>query len=86
VRDDLTELTGLSNVMNLRWRSFCSIEIGDLKFGHHAYITKEMDHLFTMIQNSERIRIGGIIGSDLLAKYQMTLNYATRTLSYVLKP
>ncbi len=83
VRQGLTELSGLSSVvMDLRWKSFCSIQIGDLEFQHNVFIAKEMDALFTMIGNREGKRIAGIIGSDLLARFSMSLDYGRRTLSF----
>lgn len=83
VRQGLTELSGLSSVvMDLRWRSFCSIQIGDLEFQHNVFIAKEMDALFMMIGKREGKRIAGIIGSDLLARFSMSLDYGRRTLSF----
>lgn len=84
VRQGLTELSGLSSVMDLRWKSFCAIQISDLKVQHHVFIAKEMDALFAMIGKQEGKRIAGIIGSDLLARYSMSLDYGRRTLSFSL--
>lgn len=79
---ELMELTGFSDNLMLSKTSFCRIEIGHLKIGQSMYRSHEMNALFTTIEKQENIRIAGVLGSDILARYRMNVNYETRTLSY----
>lgn len=82
---EATELSGFSNRFDISLTAICSIEIGILLISHKVYLSNEMDRLFQMIEKHERIRVAGILGSDILARYLMNVNYGTRTLSYIIK-
>lgn len=84
-RKETTELSGFTNRIDVSSTSVCRIEIGKLQMHHKVYISKDMDGLFAMIEKHEQIRVAGILGSDILAKYLMNVNYGTRTLSYNIK-
>lgn len=81
LRND-TEVSGFLDKLTISKTSLCTIEIGNLKIEHDVYQSLEMNALFITIGNNERMRIAGILGSDLLARYRMNVNYETRTLSY----
>lgn len=82
---NLKKLSGFSDMIDVTLTSICRIEIGNLVIHHKVYISQEMDRLFSMIEKQEGISIAGILGSDILARYLMNVNYGTRTLSYIIK-
>ncbi len=82
---EATELSGFSNRFDISLTAICRLEIGNLLIRHRVYVSNEMDRLFEMIEKHERIRVAGILGSDILARYLMNINYGTRTLSYIIR-
>lgn len=83
--NDLTEVRGFSSQLQLSKTSFCNIEIGQLKIGRSVYRSQEMNQLFRIIENEEKLRIAGVLGSDILARYRMNVNYESKTLSFRMK-
>lgn len=81
----MTEVSGFSDKLSLSGASSCSIAIGPLVIKHHAWRSQEMNALFVTIGKNEKLRIAGILGSDILAKYKMRVNYDNNTLSYRIK-
>lgn len=84
-RGEMLELTGFTDKLTLSATSFCRLTIGNLKIGPTKYRSHEMSALFTTIESREKMRIAGILGSDILAKYGMNINYESKTLSYRVK-
>lgn len=85
VRGEMGELTGFADRLTLSATSFCRLTIGNLKIGQRAYRSHEMSALFAMIESTEKMKIAGILGSDILARYGMSVNYELKTLSYKIK-
>jgi len=85
VRGEMNELTGFADRLTLSATSFCTLTIGNLKIGQRTYRSHEMNALFAIIENTEKMRIAGILGSDILAKYGMSVDYERKTLSYKVK-
>ncbi len=77
-----TELSGFSDQLVLAQTSICRMQIGQLKILQRVYRSVEMNSLFRTIEDGEKLKIGGIIGSDILARYGMNVSYETRTISY----
>jgi hypothetical protein len=79
--EDKTEINGLGG--RVGFESFvCKIEIGILTINHAALKSKDLNGLFALISGRENIRITGIIGSDILSQYGISINYENKTLSY----
>jgi hypothetical protein len=74
------EINGLGGVVSFR-ASTCKIGIGPLVVRHRVLRSAHLDGLFSTICNSEKISIGGILGTDLLMQYHISVNYDTRTIS-----
>lgn len=80
-----TELSGFSDQLVLAQTSICRMQIGQLKILQRVYRAVGMNSLFITIEDNEKLKIGGIIGSDILARYGMNVSYETRTISYRIK-
>ena len=81
----VTELKGLNAKVALFNACKCIINFGTLTIKDHGWKSSDRNDLFLAIRESERIKIAGILGSDILAKYDMEINYADQTISYPIK-
>jgi hypothetical protein len=79
-----TEINGLGGSIVLE-STFVKVEIGQLIIRQTALVSKEFHALFSTILRSESYLIGGILGSDILAKYRITINYDNKTITYRLR-
>lgn len=78
------ELNGLGG--SIRFQSIvCSLEIGLLKFKQAVFKSNDLNGFFSFIDNREGISIIGILGSDILSRYNMNVNYDTQTISFKIK-
>jgi hypothetical protein len=78
------ELNGLGG--SLRFQSVvCNLEIGLLKFKQAVFKSNDLNGFFSFIDKSEGISIIGILGSDILSRYNINVNYDTRTISFKIK-
>ncbi len=78
----ITELKGLNAKVALFNACKCLIHFGNLIIKDHAWKSSDLNDLFLAIKEGEGIKIAGILGSDMLAKYDMKINYADQTISY----
>jgi hypothetical protein len=80
-----TEINGLGGA-SLFQTSLCKIELGPLIINHSALKSKGLNQLFSVIGKNENISVAGILGSDILSKYRINVNYETNTVSFKIKP
>lgn len=76
-----TQLNGLGGAVELE-SSRCRIGLGSLSIWHAALRSSELNNLFSFISSREHIPVAGILGSDLLSLYHLSINYGNYTLSY----
>ena len=60
----------------------CKIGLGAITIHHPVLKAKNLSALFDAIRNGENVTVAGILGSDILSRYHMILDYARGTLSY----
>ena len=60
----------------------CEVELGNLAIKYIQWKSGDISELCSTIRQNENIRIAGIIGSDLLLKYGININFEERTLSW----
>jgi hypothetical protein len=78
---DVTEINGLGGAVTFE-SAICKIGFGQLIINHKVLKSKDLNGLFSHIKRKENIQLAGIIGSDILLRYRMTINYENKTLSY----
>jgi hypothetical protein len=76
-----TEMTSLAGSADLYATYSCNIRIGELDI-RYAPKAQNMISLTSRIKEHEKITIVGILGSDVLSKYKMNINYAAQTITY----
>lgn len=76
-----TEMASLAGSTDLYATYSCTISIGDLTI-KYAPKAQNMISLTSRIKEHEKITIVGILGSDVLSKYKMNINYAAQTITY----
>lgn len=77
-----TEVSGLGGKLTLHETFACRIELGPLEIRHFPWKSGNINLLSAKILIHEKVRIAGILGSDLLSKYGINVNYDTQTISY----
>jgi len=77
-----TEVNGLGGNLILHETFSCRLDLGPLEIKHFPWKSGNIDLLSTRIMKNEKIRIAGILGSDLLSRYGINVNYDTQTISY----
>lgn len=75
-------INGLGGRSNVYAVSGCDLAIGHLPLKYIAWHSQDMHALFSAIHENEEIRIAGIIGSDVLSKYHISIHYNKLALSY----
>jgi hypothetical protein len=75
-------INGLGGRSNVYAVSGCDLTIGHLPLKYIAWHSQDMQALFRAIYDNEEIRIAGIIGSDVLSKYHISIHYNKLALSY----
>ncbi|MBT1708341.1 retroviral-like aspartic protease family protein [Fulvivirgaceae bacterium PWU5] len=82
VYHEARSINGLGGRSNIYDVSGCDLEIGQLPLKYIAWQGQDMHALFRAIHDNEEIRIAGIIGSDVLSKYRISIHYNKLALSY----
>jgi hypothetical protein len=82
VYHEARSINGLGGRSNIYKVSGCDLEIGQLSLKYIAWQGQDMHALFQAIHDNEEIRIAGIIGSDVLSKYRISIHYNKLALSY----
>lgn len=77
-----TEVNGLGGKLTLHETFSCRIDLGPLEIRHFPWKSGNINLISMKILTNEKIRIAGILGSDLLSKYGINVNYDTQTISY----
>jgi hypothetical protein len=75
-------INGLGGRSNVYAVMRCDLTIGHLPLKYIAWHSQDMHALFSAIHENEEIRIAGIIGSDVLSKYHISIHYNKLVLSY----
>jgi predicted aspartyl protease len=76
-------LMGLNGAAKIKTAYNYSITLSSLKIKALTFRTRKIDELVDVIKNNESIVIAGIIGSDVLKKYQMGIDFRTNKISFV---
>jgi hypothetical protein len=78
------EINGLGGSMSFE-SAICKIKIGQLTINHAALKSKDLNGLFAAINKKENMEIAGILGSDILLRCHINVNYDSQTLSFKVK-
>lgn len=76
------QLMGLSGAARIKTAYSYSIEIGPLRIRNIIFRTRKIDELVDAIENTEKITIAGIIGADVLKKYQMGIDFGNNKITF----
>jgi hypothetical protein len=76
-------LMGLNGTAKIKTAYDYSINLGPLTIKSLLFRTRKIDELVDVIKNNERVSIAGIIGSDVLKKYQMGIDYRTNRITFM---
>lgn len=68
-------ITGFTGQASLREVKNCIVEIGIIRIRNVSFRTRCLNELMITIRNHEGIEIAGIIGSDVFARYHMTIDF-----------
>jgi hypothetical protein len=74
---------GLNGTAKIKMAYDYSIALSSLKIKGLIFRTRKIDELVDVIKNNESISIAGIIGSDVLKKYQMGIDFRTNKISFL---
>lgn len=77
------EINGLGGSMSFE-SAICKIKIGQITIHHAALKSKDLNGLFAAINKRENMEIAGILGSDILLRCRINVNYDSQTLSFKL--
>jgi hypothetical protein len=75
-------VTGLSGESKLKRALDCVILLGPLQLRHHIFKTQDMLSIVSIIERNEHIVVSGIIGADILDKYQITIDFRNKVLLF----
>jgi predicted aspartyl protease len=75
-------VTALGGEVKINRALDCIIEIGPLKIKNVAFRTKSIDFLIRVIQENEHINLAGIIGSDILNRYSIIIDFKKNFISF----
>lgn len=76
-------LMGLNGAAGIKLAYNYSIDLGSLRINSLPFRSRRIDELVDVIKNNDRISIAGIIGSDVMKKYQMSIDYRTNKISFM---
>lgn len=76
-----TEVVGFGGKENLNIVFDCSIEIGSRAINSIVFKSSNMSHLGAIICKTEVLRFAGILGSDILHRYQMNIDFRNGTIT-----
>jgi hypothetical protein len=68
-------LTGLGGNAKINQAINCTVEIGPLTITHRKFRARDLDELAQIIKRDENIEIAGILGSDILNQYGLTIDF-----------
>lgn len=80
---DNEHLMGLNGAAKIKTAYDYAIKLGPLQIKSLIFRTRKIDELVDVIRNNDRISIAGIIGSDVLKKYQMGIDFRTNKISFI---
>lgn len=72
------DVAGFSGISRIQSTGRCIIEIGDLKITHLRFKSRDMHDFAAVLYPSGEARVAGILGGDLLAYYQMRIDFVDR--------
>jgi hypothetical protein len=75
-------LTGLSGDVKINRALDCDIEIGPLKIKNVIFHSRSIDFLIKVVQENGNINLAGIIGSDILNRYNITIDFKKNLISF----
>jgi hypothetical protein len=75
-------VTGLNGESQLKRALDCVIHLGPLHLTHNFFKTQNMVSIVSIIERNENIVISGIIGADILDKYQITIDFRNKILLF----
>ncbi len=78
-------LMGLNGAARIKTAFNYAIELGPLRIKSLVFRTRRIDELVDVIKNNDRVSIAGIIGADVLKKYQMSIDFRTNKISFLLR-
>lgn len=73
---------GFGGKQNLNIAFNCDIELGGRKINSTVFNSKDLRDLGIIVGRGEAWAFGGIIGSDLLTRYRMNIDFATRMITF----
>ncbi len=76
-------LMGLNGTARIKTAYDYDIDLGPLRIKSLIFRTRQIDELVDVIKNNERVSIAGIIGSDVLKKYQMGIDFRTNKITFL---
>ncbi|WP_079685494.1 retropepsin-like aspartic protease family protein [Ohtaekwangia koreensis] len=78
----MTEVMSFNGTSNIGHVNTCILEIGSTAIKYHGFRSKDMREFASILQRDEQIRLAGILGSDLLNRYSMSINFMDKTISF----
>lgn len=73
---------GLGGQAKLGQAKDCIVEIGPLRFTNTIFRSKPLDYLTSVIRNEQSVDVSGIIGSDILNRYKLSINYHNNSICF----
>jgi predicted aspartyl protease len=80
---DDEHLMGLNGAAKIKTAYDYSVKLGPLQIKSLVFRTRKIDELVDVIRNNDRISIAGIIGSDVMKKYQMGIDFRTNKITFI---
>lgn len=75
-------VTGLGGEAVISLVYNCQIELGPLKIRSITFHAKPIDYLTRLIHNNEKIDVAGIIGSDILNRYDIIIDFGANAIRF----
>jgi hypothetical protein len=75
-------VTGLGGEAMISLAYNCQIELGPLKIRSITFRTKPNDYLTQLIRQNEKIDVAGIIGADVLKRYNIRIDFGANTIGF----
>lgn len=79
------KVNGLAGKLTLKEVIYCKLKIGELTINYFPWKSGDISDLVSDIKTHENIYIAGIIGSDLLIKFGINVNFESHILTYRIK-
>ena len=75
-------VAGFGGISELNRAMGSTVQIGSLTLKNFPFACQDMEHISAAFMNARRVKVAGVIGSDIFQKYKISINYRERTLSY----